>query len=458
MKNFLIIQVDQVPARALKLYGGFCEAKNISKLAENGVVFDDCTCQFPLCQPSRASLWSGRYPHKTEVLSNGRNYPNETVSKEYETLGEILLNNGYRTIHFGKRHDMGALRGFENIEEKENENITELDNFYYNKDTFRDLYTVEKSIDFIDNYSENKPLCMVVDLINPHNICGWVGNYKRIKTPNNHFELPKNFDFPDIYNRAKSIQYICCSHNRQAQCSSWDKDDYKEYLRAYDHYLTLVDNQIGDIIESLENNKFLEDTTVVFFSDHGDSLAARNCVTKQVAMYEELVKVPLIFFGKNIKKIDKKVKGLAGNIDIAPTILDMADIKIPDYFDGISLKKSIQTGEKPIREFICSQWHTEWGFTISPARMIKTENYKYIHYLEDSFEELYDLKNDIYEQINIANDCNYKKILVEMRKLFKLYLIKEKDNYLSLTYKVDNKWRSHKIGYHNHKGIAAPQE
>ena len=114
MKNdILLIQVDQLYSRALKAYGGYSVTPVIDDLCSRGVVFENCFCQFPLCQPSRASLWSGMYPHKTDVLSNGRKWKVQNFGTRYKTLGEIFREAGYKAVHFGKCHDAGTLRGFD---------------------------------------------------------------------------------------------------------------------------------------------------------------------------------------------------------------------------------------------------------------------------------------------------------------------------------------------------------
>ena len=89
--------------------------------------------------------------------------------------------------------------------------------------------------------------------------------------------------------------------------------------------------------------------------------------------------------------------------------------------------------------------------------MIRTKRYKYIHYLEDDFEELYDLEDDPYEKKTQAHNPRYASALRSMRDLFEEYLHSYADPYRTLEWKADRRWRSHLCGYHNHKGPAAPQ-
>lgn len=459
IKNFLIIQVDQLTDRALKAYGGKMPHENIDRMFSNGIKFDDCTCQFPLCQPSRASLWSGLYPHETKVLSNGKNFPVDDIKDDVPTLGSLFKDAGYKCVHFGKKHDAGALRGFE-CEEFAQLNVENISPYIYNQDTFHDAYTSEKANEFISSYDWKQPLLMVVDFVNPHNICAYVGDNK-----DKHFEgdvsklpeLPENFEFDDILNRSVAIQYICCSHNRQAQASKWLPNDYRAYLAAYHHYLDIVDKQIGTLLDTLKNSAGYEDTLIMFFSDHGDGMAARGSVTKQVAMYHETVNVPLFIGGKPFENMKgMTIEGLAENLDVVPTLLDFAGIAKPKTMGGISLKSAIESA-KIDREYAVSEWHTEWGFTISPGRMIRTKDFRYTHFIEDGKEELYDLKKDPFEKKNVADNPEYEYALKYHRDLLKKHLENTNDNYFSLEAMADKRWRSHTPGYHNHEGIAAPQ-
>lgn len=458
--NFLLIQVDQLYAGIMAYKGGWAETPNIDALVAKGRTFDCCTCSFPLCQPSRASLWSGLYPHKTNVLSNGKDWKVEDLPSSLPTLGNLFSDAGYKAIHFGKQHDAGALAGFELVPfEKSNVEVVN-PAWPYNQDTFHDRNTRQKAVEFLSSYQFDKPLMMVCDFVNPHNICGYVGANRGVHTDLDVAScppLPENFAFDDIASRSKSVQYICCSHNRQAQASGWTEENFRHYLAAYRHYLTLVDEEIGCVLSVLEKTGKADNTYILFFSDHGDGLAARGSVTKQVALYRETTEVPLTITGPGIKHTAALIPGLAENLDIIPTLLDLAGIAIPKTMDGISLKETIFHDEPINRTYAYSQWHTEWGFTVSPSRLVRSEKYAYINYLEDGKEELYDLEKDPLETKNVAKDDAYAPSLEEMRKAFKDYLEKSKDPYQSLKAMADRRWRCHEIGYQHHQGPAAPE-
>ncbi len=462
--NIFIICVDQLAWNAISYYGNeYSNTPNIDRIADGGVGFSKTYTTYPMCQPSRASFWSGLYPHETDVLANGDKWPVNNLSELVPTLGTLFKDDGYKTVHFGKKHDAGALNGFEcapegQIKVKETSKAWPL-----NHDTFSDRYTTIKAKDFLINYDSNQqPFIMVADYVNPHNICGFVGEFKYdteginpgVELP----DLPENFDFDDIENRSKAVQYICCSHNRQAEAVGWDKTKFQYYLSAYYHYLERVDEEIGVLLDELDRREDKNNTLIVFMSDHGDSMAARGRITKQVDFYEEVTRVPFIFKGPKVKSSVNPIgDSPVSLLDIVPTLCSYAGITYPKTLHGKNLLPAI-TGELELeRDYVVSQWHTEWGYTISPGRMIRDSRYKYIIYLEDSEEELYDLNIDPLEKRNVAKYPEYSDALALMKQKFQRYLLETNDPFESLEWKVDPRWRSHEVGYQNHKGLAAMQ-
>ncbi|MEG2086880.1 MAG: sulfatase-like hydrolase/transferase [Angelakisella sp.] len=460
-KNILLIITDQLTWRALPAYGNsFVKTPNIDRIAKNSVRLEQCYTPCPLCQPARAAFWSGRYPHQIDVLSNGRNWPVSQLPETIPTLGETFRNAGYETVHFGKTHDAGTLRGFTVEPEKELPVEPASPAFPLNFDTFNDRYATVRAVEFLSGYHWKKPLCMVADLVNPHNICGWVGKnagiHEDIPTGEPLPPLPENFDFEDIQNRPLPVQYICCSHNRQAEASGWTPRNYQHYLAAYYHYLTLVDREIGLILDALEATGQWDNTLLVFMADHGDSMVARGRVTKQVDFYEEVTRVPMIFHGPGVTPRQDAVPGLASLLDLFPTLCGYAGIPVPAGLPGVDISGVLQTGQLPARRYVVSQWHTEWGFTVSPGRMLCSGQYKYMRYLEGDSRELYDLAADPFEKTNVAQNAAYAAVVAQMEALLLQYLSQEQDPFLQMAWRADHRWRSHTLGYHQHTGPAAP--
>ena len=460
-RNILVFVLDQLSARALDIYGGQFHMDNISALAADGVTVSDCYTTYPLCQPARASLWTGMYSHRNRVWSNGRQCPITPIDESFPALGDSFSAAGYETRHFGKKHDGGALRGFVSSEEKEKKIPDENPAFPFNMDTYADAYTMDEVLSYLDGRDDERPLLMVVDLINPHNICGWIGvnkgKHEDVPIDGELPELPPNFYFDDILSRPLPVQYLCCSHVRQGQTSEWNEDNFRHYLAAYRYYLSIADRQIGQVLDAYRKAGLMDDSLIVFTSDHGDNITARRSVTKQVTLYEEVTRVPLILSGPAVKAKGRKAEGLASLLDLFPTLLSAASIEQDPRLDGVDISAVLDGGELPERKYITSEWYTEWGYTISPGRMIRSGNIKYMRYLEGDGEELYDLEADPYEKRNLAGDESYNDTLERMRDLLSEYIRESDDPFFSLSVKADKRWRSHKPGYENHRGPTAPE-
>ncbi len=427
--------------------------------------FSRCYTPCPICQPARAAFWSSRYPSEVDVLSNGRRWPVSSVDT-VPTLGETFANAGYETVHIGKKHDSGALRGFKCYPELETIIPDEHRAFPLNMDSYADRYTTDETVKYLNRRTNDnqKPYLLIADLINPHNICGWVGENKfkheNIPLPEGYSlpPLPENFEFNDIINRPKGVQYICCSHIRQSQTVGWDEMAFRHYLAAYYYYIELLDKEIGRILDALDKSGEKNNTMIVFFADHGDSMAARGMVTKQVNFYEEVSRVPFLFSAEGITQKNVTIDEVVSTLDLFPTLCGYAGIEIPVGLRGVDLSGIFEGKKNKHRKYIASQWHTEWGYTVSPGRMICTNRYKYTYYIEDNLEELFDLANDPYEITNVANIDEYSIVLDEMRHYFKEYIKETGDNFLNMEWIADEKWRSHTLGYQNHHGISAPEQ
>lgn len=339
-KHIAIFILDQLSWRALPAYGNeFIETPNIDRITKDSLRIDGCYTSCPLCQPARASFWTGRYPHETGVLSNGKKWP-------------------------------------------------------------------------------------------------------------------ENFTFEDIENRPAAVRYICCTNNRQAQAAGWTPENFREYLRAYYYYLSLADASVGRVLDSLEKRGYNQENTLfVFLSDHGDSMAAHGLVTKQVNFYEEITRVPMVFQGLGVQS--GKREGIASLLDLFPTLCSWAGISAPDGLRGKDLTAAFAGGDLPERDYVACEWHTEWGYTVSPGRMIRTERYKYTRYIEDGGEEFFDLEKDPMEKRNLVKDSGYGGVLEEMRGFLHQQEELTGDSFEILSWKADKRWRSHLSGYQNHSGIAA---
>jgi choline-sulfatase len=460
--NILIILSDQLAQQAVGIYGNRdVRTPNIDELARGGVRFSNAYTSCPLCQPARASLWTGLLSHQTGVDSNGLNYPVPTVSKRTPTLGEIFSKAGYDTVNFGKRHDAGSLRGFRLVDIEEDE-LEAPDAWPVNYDSKQDEPTTRNVVEYLGG-EHNRPFLAITSLNNPHNICGWIGAFegphKDLPLPEGELPpLPANFEIKDIEKLPLPIQYLCCSHRRLQMASGWNKENYRHYLAAYYHYTQMMDAQLGRIMDALKASSAWNNTIVVFLSDHGDGMGAHRMVTKQVSFYEEMTRVPLIFAGPGMAGPGRILREpLTSSIDLLPTLCDLAGLKAPARLPGRSMAGWLRGESDPVgNEYVVSQWQTEWGYTVSPGRMLRTEQFKYTCYLEGNGEELYDLKKDPGETRNLIRDKGYRKELERHRRLLKEHARDTRDPFFGQGITVDPRWRSHEPGYPHHEGPSAP--
>jgi len=463
--NILVIVADQLAWRALPMYGDtYAQTPNIDRIAGRAgraVRFTDCYTPCPLCQPARAAFWTSRYPHETGVLSNARKHYVPGVARSLPTLGDLFADAGYTTRHVGKRHDAGSLRGFD-LAPIDGIPVDAQPAWPVNYDTLQDRYATTSAVEWLHRYDGEAPYLTVVDLQNPHNICGWVGEnageHRDVPVDVPLPPLPANFEDADLDRRPRPVQYVCCSHNRLSQAGPWNEKNYRHYLAAYYHYLSRLDSEIGLVLDALERRDDASSTIVVFTADHGDGMASHRMVTKQVSFIEETTHVPFMVAGPDaLISGDREVTHPISLLDLLPTLCDLGSVPAEDGFRGGSLRPWLQgePAEAP-HPYVVSEWHTEWGFTISPGRMLRTDRYKYTRYLEGDGEELYDLAEDRGETHTLAHDPAYADVLTEHRHLLDQQLAVTDDPFYSLSWVVDPRWRSHTVGYHNHRGPAAP--
>lgn len=468
-KNILLILCDQLSATALESYGNtYNDAPNIRSIAESGTIIDNTYTTCPLCQPARASLWTSLYPHQTNVLSNlpDQGFDASAFPSEKVTMGDLFSKAGYECMHFGKEHDYGTLRGFKCHEqtqihmERENEAIN------YDYETYLDENTTRQVVDYFENDVADRPFFAVADLQNPHNICGYIGeNENGHKGFGDNINLP---DLPDNYHkdmpedRPAFIQYLCCAHRRQSQTAGWREDDFRHYLYAYHYYISIVDKQIGRILEALEASGKKDETLIVFVSDHGEGMAGHGLVTKYGAFYDETNRIPLFFSGKGIPS-DGRIKGVASIIDIFPTLLDYAGLDKPDKLEGISLFDQItgKSGET-YRDYAIGEWYDEFRDYRVPGRMYVDDAYKYMIYNDIRYdndhrekqteEELYDMTCDRIEMKSLAYDDMSAAVIDRYRHQLETHMQNTNDSFSYLSGLYDVKYRQHTAGCSCHEG------
>ena len=387
---------------------------NLWQLAEEGTRYTNSyTCQ-PVCGPARACLQTGKYATQCECFKNGVPLP-ETE----KTLADYFNENGYDTAYIGKWHlASGKGKHYEKTAvPKElqggykywrasdvleftshgydgfvfDENGNQIDFIGYRADAINDF-----AIEYINNRAEDneKPFFMFVSQLEPHHQNDRKAFEGFKETIDNYKEYPLPEDLTFL------------------------KGDYKKEYPDYLSAINRIDYNLGKLIETLKEKGFYDNTVIIYTSDHGCHFKTRNIEYKR-SCHESSIHIPLVIGGGAFKKgtVDDRLVSL---IDLPPTMLDFADIYIPSTFSGISILEQEEKGTRRENVFIQIS-ESQVG------RAIRTEKYKYsVRALGNGFTKkdskiyyedyLYDLENDPYEKMNLANDKNFKEIRKNLAK------------------------------------------
>lgn len=435
--NILYILTDQQTASALSCAGNpYVNTPGMDKIALMGVRFENCYATQPLCGPNRTCMFTGLLPHQTGAITNLG--PETNKIGNHPMLGRLLSDGGYRTALFGKWHiasddENKSQHGFEEIWCGQIPKIKDFDD-----------QVAERTIQFM-NKNDDRPFFAVASFINPHNICEMArGNMnKELNFPNYDMSrypdvnecppLPVNFEIPK--DEPEELRNILDSKQNEKvyPTKNWSETEWHQYLWAYYRMVEHVDNSTLKIIDSLEKKGLLENTIIIFSSDHGEGCGAHHWNQKQV-FYEKVLNIPLIVAWKGITIPESKNQNLVSNgLDLFPTICDFASVELPGKYFGKSLKKIILEGEEVEKnEYIVSETSFADNDTLLglSGRCLRSNKFKYIVYSKgDIREQLFDMEIDPGERNNLSVNAKYIQILNDHRKMLKKWCIKTKDDY-----------------------------
>lgn len=434
-KNVLLIQVDQMTAQALPIYGHkLVKTPHLDQLASEGVVFENSYCNFPLCAPSRMSMLSGRFANNIGVWDNATEAPCETP-----TLMHYLRGMDYATVLCGKMHFIGPdqLHGYE---ERVTTDIYP-SNFSWAPDWVKGLGDRPTGInlsgivnagqchrslqiDYDDEVEyfgirklfdlrryEQRPFFMTISFTQPHSpfICRpehWD------LYDHDEIELPAVPAIPEeeMDEMSKWIYYA-----HAGNLDTPTDDEIKNARHAYYGMISALDDKVGNIVRTLKECEIYEDTVIIFTSDHGDMLGERGQWYKQL-FYEWSSTVPLIISCPSLFT-PKRVSHCASLVDLVPTVLDIVTegkgVEEIDPFDGHSLVPLLKDGVDPGREDQVIVEYTGEG-VCAPCRMVRRGTVKYI-YTHGFPEMVYDLATDPDELTDLADDPAYAEIKQALR-------------------------------------------
>lgn len=441
--NVVFIMTDQQFAEAMSSRMGneFIHTPNMDQLAAEGVVFSRAYCNNPLSMPSRSSMFTGYYTHQTGITKNNNknSTDNEKYKQELPNLGQYFYNAGYKTAYFGKSHlsyDVNSMKesGFELANESDNDAVVSQDAVKYIQSNLK------------------QPFMMVASYTNPHNICeyareisGRTQKYScgEIGSPTESDVLPPlPVNHKPQLNEPDGLAVLRRAYQTQTglfPVGKFAEADWRKLRWAYYRMIEKVDAEIGLVLKALKEAGLEENTLIVFTSDHGECAGAHGWNQKTV-LYEESVRVPFIIRYKGKITSFNTDKLVNTGIDILPTLLDYAGVKIPKNLAGYSLKPILtDNSPKKWRDYIVVETNLAQATGLVngkipnlEARMIRTDRYKYCVYSHGKQREsLVDLINDPGEMNNLATNPDFKAVLVQHRDLLKKFGKEQNDPLVS---------------------------
>lgn len=430
-KNLIIIMSDEHQGRALGCIGHpFVKTPNLDKLANNGMVFSNAYTSCPICVPARASFATGLPVHKNRLWDNAmpyhgqkpswghslqsRNVPVESIGKLHYRSQED--NDGFDEKHIpmmvvnGVGMVWGSIRR-ENDRKKVFRDERMLGTYIgpgTSKYTEYDEAVVSKTINWLENKKKNnstKPWCLYIGLVAPH---------FPLVVPQKYFDMYPRETLPDIkldpYRGFKMHPWISKQNELRNSNNQFKNEEEKwAAISAYFGLCSFLDDNIGKIVTSVTENGFLDNTTIIYTSDHGDNVGARGLWGKS-NFYEESCSIPLILSGPKIKKGTCKTPVTL--MDISETIVDHFSCESPNNGPGESIYK-IADATYNNERIAFSEYHA--SSSISGAYMIRKGRWKYIYYV--GFEpELFDLENDPDELSDLSQKSEFIDICNELKR------------------------------------------
>ena len=459
--NILYIMSDDHAANAIGCYGshlaGVLRTPNLDRLAAEGARMANCFCTNSICAPSRASILTGQYSHVNGVYTL-----HESLQPEQPNVAKELKKAGYQTALFGKWHLKADPSGFDDWKVLRGQGR-------YNNPLLRGKDSDEReypgystdviaglSLDWLKQRDPNKPFFLMCHFKAPHDRWNsaprFDGMYEDVDIPEPVTLLD---DYENRHSRAKDVwstlermvpdgyfPYIDPEALEGMNRDETRKYVYQRFLKKYLRCAQAVDDNVGRLLDWLDQNGLAEDTVVIYTSDQGVFIGEHGLFDKRY-MYEESLRMPfLIRYPREINP-GLVSDALIENVDFAPLFLDYAGAETPDYMQGRSFRAFCR-GKSP-RDWKQATYYRYWmhlsHFAIPAHYGIRTKRYKLIYYYGEPLGmadtkyvrqwvegspriepttpewELFDLEKDPHEMKSVYHDPSYSQVVDDLKKL-----------------------------------------
>ncbi|MGZ8833901.1 MAG: sulfatase family protein [Thermoanaerobaculia bacterium] len=421
--NILFIMTDDQRKDALSVYGNrVLKTPAIDRIGTEGMRLDEFFVTNSLCAPSRATFYTGLYSHMHGVTTNGAGEPFRNqggLRERQQTFMSLLHDAGYETALVGKWHLRSTPAGFDSwvilpggggayFDPPMNANGVHVRMRGHADDVVGD-----QAIESLQNRSKDRPFMMLMNFKSPHR------NWYPAKRFENAFEgveipLPRTYEDrldTDALKRAQMAIANMPDFKDRGVSPDLPRDErkrrnYEALVRNYYRTLLSVDENVGRALEYLDMNDLAKNTVVVFTSDNGFFLGEYGLFDKRL-MYDAALRVPLLFrWPGKIKAGTTDSAHLLTNVDIAPTLLEIAGVPIPSSMQGRSFLRTLQGQAEPSRDAFYYEFfeYPDYDHCARKHRGLRTAKWKLIEYWEQPVEyELYDLEKDPDETKNLAS-------------------------------------------------------
>lgn len=460
--NVLFLMTDEQHYRSLSINGNpYITTPNMDRIGREGVRFDSATCVTPYCSPSRASIITGVYPYTHRILMNvspGRNTQPALPQAAFPNTETILHNAGYFTAHRGKWH-LGDPGDFDCYQTWSYAAKSGRD---YRRMLDQQLPAAQFAGTKSPGMYQGRPVKMIPAIEEgyrrfkaiPNNRVSYIGIIGCSVIPpellpetqitNQVLELlEQNVDKPFMITASWSPPhdlwvipepyYSMVDRSKIELLGNWDMppwdrkgasrrlgeavgpDGVREYMAIYYGMVKYIDDQVGRVLDKLDELGLADNTLVIFTTDHGDMVGAHGCVGKSIfGFYDDLVHIPLMMRLPHQIAAGGIVHQPVSQIDYMPTILDFAGFPIPAGIQGRSMRPLIEGRQVPWRDYAFCQ-------RADAGRMLRSGEYKLVYRSRPRVVALYDLKKDPHEDHNLADDPVYADTVRKMhQKLVKI--------------------------------------
>jgi arylsulfatase len=457
--NIILIITDQQRYDSIQALGfPYMTTPHLDRLCAEGAILTNCHITAASCVPCRASLFKGHYPHTTGVLRNGQPWRRTWVAK--------LKDAGYRCVNVGKMHTIpyDADAGFHERYVVENKDRYMEGRWYFDewdkalaahglvkqqRELYRqradykerlgafdwelpehlhsDVFVGNFARWWVDTYPVTEPLFLQVGFPGPHPPYDPIPRYAEPYLRRNDLPLPRPREEelaslpPPL--QEKRTHDVEVDHDSVVWSLNPSADQLQRLWANYCANVTMIDEKIGELLESLRARGYLDDAVVLFTSDHGDCMGEHGLIQKW-SMYEAITRTPVIAWSPGRFPAGRRIDGLAQLFDLAPTILELAGIEVPQDFEARTLFPALEGRDwEPRTHAFCEQAGDVNLTGAEFITMVRSARHKLVHFKGESYGQLFDLENDPGEVRNLWDDADHAPLRRELLDVLRDWLI-----------------------------------